>query len=49
MRWIVLLLLFTGCASTHTKVTVTRAHGEPVISVEFYEHNDGNNRNKDRL
>lgn len=37
MRWIALLLVFTGCSATRTKVTVTRVHGEPVISVEFFD------------
>lgn len=35
MRWIALLLICTGCSATRTKVTVTRVHGEPVISLEF--------------
>lgn len=33
MRWIALLLIFTGCAST--RVSLTRHRGEPVISIEF--------------
>jgi hypothetical protein len=38
MRWIALVLLCAaGCSSTRARITVTRQHGEPVISVEFYD------------
>lgn len=35
-KWILLLLVCCfGCASQRVRVTVTRVHGEPAISVEF--------------
>lgn len=38
MRWIALILLFTGCSATRvTKISLTRVHGEPCVSVEFSE------------
>lgn len=44
MRWIALLLIFTGCSATRTKVTFTRTHGEPVLSIEFCNDVHGYNR-----
>ncbi len=37
MRWIAALMLLSmvGCATNRVKVSVTRIHGEPVVSVEF--------------
>lgn len=31
------LCFLMGCASTRTRVTVTRVNGQPQVSVEFYE------------
>lgn len=38
-KWILLLTigLCSGCAGQQIRVTVTRVHGEPAISVEFEE------------
>lgn len=37
-KWILLLLVCCiGCAGQRVRVTVTRVHGEPAISVEFEE------------
>ncbi len=45
MRWIALLLVVSvGCASNRVKVSITRLHGEPVVSVEFIEKEAKNDR-----
>ncbi len=36
-KWILLLLVCCGCASQRVRVTVTRVHGEPSVSIEFEE------------
>ena len=37
-KWILAgMLLFCGCASQRVRVTVTRVHGEPAVSIEFEE------------
>jgi hypothetical protein len=39
LKWILSLgiVLFCGCAGQRTRITVTRVHGEPSISIEFEE------------
>jgi hypothetical protein len=32
---IAMFVLFCGCASQRVRVTVTRVHGEPAVSIEF--------------
>ena len=43
MRWLLLLVLLSGCAGT--KVTLTRVNGEPSLSVEY--KGDGRERLQD--
>lgn len=38
-KWILLGVLFCGCAGQKVRVTVTRVHGEPAVSIEFEERN----------
>jgi hypothetical protein len=39
--WMLLIVfaLCCGCAGQRARVTITRAHGEPVIGIEFEEIN----------
>jgi len=35
-KWILIAMVgLCGCASQRTRITVTRAHGEPSVSIEF--------------